>query len=87
MTPMLSFAERWRRIGAFKERERRRWMRETSIEAKAELLRSLLSLDWPVPPATEPEGPYSYAKRLEAMRRARAKRHPGRGPRRRRPLA
>jgi len=84
---MLSYAERWKRIGAYKERERRRWMRTTSIERKIELLGALLSMDWPVPRAAEPVGPYSYEKRVEAVRRARAKRLSGGGSRRRRRLA
>ncbi|MBI3268806.1 MAG: hypothetical protein HYZ53_07275 [Planctomycetes bacterium] len=84
---MLSFAEKWKRIGEFKERERRRWMQNTPVEEKLALLKSLLSEKWPVHAAPDPVGPYSYDKRVEAARRARANRQRGGGPRRRRPLA
>ncbi len=81
---MLTFAEKWKRVGAFKARERRKWMRTTPLASKLAALKTLLSMDWPVPPDVDPVGPYSCEKRVEAVRRARAKGARRGGPRRRR---
>lgn len=79
---MLSFLEKWKQVGEFKARERRKWMRNTPLASKLAALKALLSVYWPVPREQDPLGPYSYEKRLEAARRARAKgARPG-GPRR-----